>query len=59
MLNQNSVSDKVQGQIFTLILTSGNNNVYVQITLNIVISRKVWDVKLLLIRKNLWIENAY
>lgn len=59
MLNQNSVSDKFQGQIFTLILTSGNNNVYIQITLSIVISRKVWDVKLLLIRKNLWIENPY
>ena len=47
MLNQNSVSDKFQGQIFTHILTSGNKNVYIQITLSIVISRKVLDVKLL------------
>ena len=47
MLNQNSVSDKFQGQIFTHILTSSNKNVYIQITLSIVISRKVLDVKLL------------
>lgn len=47
MLSQNSVSDKFQGQIFTLILTSGNNNVYIQIMMGMVNSRNVLIAKIL------------
>ena len=51
MLSQNSVSDKFQGQIFTLILTSGNNNVYIQIMMGMVSSRNILIAKILLNKK--------
>lgn len=49
--SQNSFSDKFQGQIFNLNLISGNSNVYIQIIISIVISKKVLKAKMFPSRK--------